>query len=277
MSKIHAEHPYILATEDTHKKAGKRCLKHKIAWDIFFALLLLLLTGREALWASAAEETISEDIVANIASADAETSQPQSEEYSANSLMPEIFEVSLNMIYPHEGVKKDQLRNSLKELLAAGSEKEAAIKIGAVMGSERKKSTAYLGFYCRVALPYVNGGLDERARFLSWFLNGYGGSGVVILSEEGIEKIMATGRKRGEFWRFVEEGNVPSDKLDRIYGSSDAFYIPFTAGEVFILDIIGSDNGKAALWKVLPGGINKKTWSAGTWEREITVRGDKLY
>ncbi len=66
----------------------------------------------------------------------------------------------------------------------------------------------------------------------------------------------------------LKRENVPSDKLDRIHGPSDAFYIPFTAGEVFILDIIGSDNGKAALWKKASGGINKKTWSAGTWERD---------
>ena len=276
MSKMPSRHNCFYATEDMPDRAVKRCLIYKIASAAFFTLLLFL-SWREALWASQAEQTLSADLVAGIASADSEASQSRGQTNIDNFSLPQIFEVSLNMIYPEGSSKIDQLRNSLKELLITGREKEAAIKIGGIMGSERKKSMAYLGYYCRKALPYIEGGLDERARFLSWFLNGYGKSGVVILSEQGIEKIRATGRKRGEFWRFVEDGKVPADKLDRIYGSLDAVYIPFAAGEVFILDIIGSDRGEAALWKVLPGGINKKTWGAGTWEREVTVRGDRLY
>ena len=277
MSKFYDGHPYPSAAGYVREKSGKRCLVHKIAIGVFFVLTVTLAAGTVAYRAAAAEEITSGDITAGAASADTETPQTESEDISADVLLPEIFEVSLNMIYPNESPKKVQLKNSLRDLLAVGSEKEAAKMIGAAMAGERKKSMAYIGYYCRRALPYVNGGLGERAGFLSWFLSGYGKFGVVILSKEGIDKVMATGRRRGEFWRFVEDGKVPSNKLDRIYPSSDAFYIPFAAGEVFILDIIGSDSGEASLWKVLPGGINKKTWSAGTWEREITVRGDKLY
>ena len=276
MYKIPASDSFFYSIDDMPDKAGKRCRKYIAAVNIFFGLLLILMMEGGPLWASQAAETLSGDLVVNIASSDSDASDSEAGAVADNFSMPEVFEISLSMIYPDENAKRDQLRNLLRELLAAGREKEAAIKIGGIMGAERKKSMAYLGFYCRKALPHVDGGMDERARFLSWFLRGYGKSGVVILSEEGIEMIRATGRKRGEFWRFVEEGNVPSDKLDRIYGSSDAIYIPFADREIFILDIIGSDKGEAALWKVFPGGVNKKTWSSGTWEREVTVRGDRL-
>ena len=155
-------------------------------------------------------------------------------------------------------------------------EKDAAKKLGEIIGRERKNSKAYLGFYCRKALPSVAGDLNERAQFLSWFLSGYGKSGVVMVSREGIEKLSASGKRRGELWKFVEEVKVQSEKLERIYQADDAVYIPFSSGEIFILDIVGSDQGEAAVWKILPGGINRKAWAAGHWEREITIRGDRV-
>ena len=51
---------------------------------------------------------------------------------------------------------------------------------------------------------------------------------------------------------------------------------PMSIEAVEILDIVGSDQGEAAVWKILPGGINRKAWAAGHWEREITIRGDRV-
>ena len=181
------------------------------------------------------------------------------------------------MLNSSDTKKKEELLASIKTLLIGEREKEAAVKLGEFFGRERKNSQEYLGLYCRNALPLLEGSLNDRALFLSWFLIGYGKNGVVMISQEGIEKISASGKRRGEFWKNVEEGKVPSNKLDRIYKTSDATYIPFSSGEIFILDIVGSNQGEASMWKILPGGINKKTWLSGEWEREITVRGDKLY
>jgi len=231
----------------------------------FFSLISI---GNSSLWAADSENALSDDIVLS----------SDIEEVSGDLfVIPKIYNVSMNMLNISDNNKKEELLASIKTLLIGGREKEATVKLGEFFGRERKNSKDYLGIYCRNALPLVEGDLNDRARFLSWFLIGYSKNGVVMVSEEGIENISASGKRRGEFWKIVEEGKVPSNKLDRIYKASDVTYIPFSAGEIFILDIIGSNQGEAAVWKILPGGINKKTWGAGEWEREITVRGDKLY
>ncbi len=251
-------------------------LKNRVALIFVFAVAVFFLTGEDDLWASNANNVSCPNTEEKALPAEYfEYSDVTSDE--ARTSMAEIFEVSLNMIYPAESSAKDALRSSLNSLLKEGKEAEAATMIGEEMGSMRTRSMAYIGFYCRRALPYACGDLDERARFLKSFLKGYGKYGVLIISDDSIEEIRATGRKRGKFWETVEDGNVPSNKFERIYPASDAVYIPFSAGEVFIVDIVGSENGEAVFWKVLPDGINKKVWGPGKWEREVTVRGDKLY
>ncbi|NLD06197.1 MAG: hypothetical protein GX672_09990 [Synergistaceae bacterium] len=239
-------------------------------------ILSLLLNGRALLWAEENQIVLSDDTVPTHEASQMVVSLDVQEDSSETFVLPDIYEISINMIYPGEGDKKNELSISIKKLLIEGRGKDAAQKIGEVLGRQRKNSKAYLGFYCKKALPSIAGGLNERAQFLSWFLVGYGKSGLVMVSKEGIEKLSASGRRRGEFWKLVEEGKIPSEKLERIYETDDAVYIPFSSGEIFILDIVGSDQGEAAVWKILPEGINRKTWSAGPWEREITIRGDRV-
>lgn len=243
---------------------------------MLFLMLFLLLNGRAWLWAAENQIVFSNDTVPTHEASQIVVSSDLQEDSSETFVLPDIYEISINMIYPGEGDKKTELTTSIKKLLIEGRGKDAAQKIGEVLGRQRKNSKAYLGFYCKKALPSIMGGLNERAQFLSWFLIGYGKSGLVMVSKEGIEKLSASGRRRGEFWKLVEDGRVPSEKLERIYETDDAVYIPFSSGEVFILDIVGSDQGEAAVWKILPEGINRKTWSAGPWEREITIRGDRV-
>ena len=239
-------------------------------------ILFFLLIGSDRLLAAENENAASGDAVPSFETSVTAVSSDMEEETDMDFMLPEIYEVSISLIYPGEGDKKDQLTASIKNLLIESREKDAAKKLGEIVGRERKNSKAYLGFYCRKALPSVAGDLNERAQFLSWFLSGYGKSGVVMVSREGIEKLSASGKRRGELWKFVEEVKVQSEKLERIYQADDAVYIPFSSGEIFILDIVGSDQGEAAVWKILPGGINRKAWAAGHWEREITIRGDRV-
>lgn len=108
MSKFYDGHPYPSAAGYVREKSGKRCLVHKIAIGVFFVLTVTLAAGTVAYRAAAAEEITSGDITAGAASADTETPQTESEDISADVLLPEIFEVSLNMIYPNESPKKVQ-------------------------------------------------------------------------------------------------------------------------------------------------------------------------
>lgn len=247
----------------------------------FFAYLALALTfflsiQSDRLFAADNENVLSGNEALSLGKSGTAASPDMEAKVGADFMLPEIYEVSINLIYPGEGDKKDQLTSFIKNLLIDSREKDAAQKIGEILGRDRKNSKAYLGFYCRKALPSVMGDLNERIQFLRWFLTGYGRSGVVMVSGEGVKTLSASGRRRGEFWKFVQEGQVPSEKLERIYKADDVVYIPFSSGEIFILDIVGSGQGEAVVWKILPGGVNRKSWPAGPWEREITIRGDRV-
>ena len=239
-------------------------------------ILFFLLIGSDRLLAAENENAASGDAVPSFETSVTAVSSDMEKETDADVMLPEIYEVSISLIYPGEGDKKDQLTASIKNLLVENGEKEAARTLGEMLGLQRKNSKAYLGFYCRKALSTLSGDLNDRAEFLRWFLTGYGKSGVVMVSEEGIKKLSASGRRRGEFWKFVEDGKVPSEKLERIYKADDVVYIPFSYGEIFLLDLVGSEQGEAVVWKILPGGVNRKAWPAGPWEREITIRGDRI-
>ena len=239
-------------------------------------ILFFLLIGSDRLLAAENENAASGDAVPSFETSVTAVSSDMEEETDMDVMLPQIYEVSISLIYPGEGDKKDQLTASIKNLLIQNGEKEAARTLGEILGLQRKNSKAYLGFYCRKALPTLSGDINDRAEFLRWFLTGYGKSGVVMVSEEGIKKLRASGRRRGEFWKFVEDGKVPSEKLERIYKADDVVYIPFSPGEIFLLDIVGSEQGEAVVWKILPGGVNRKAWPAGPWEREITIRGDRV-
>ena len=54
-------------------------------------------------------------------------------------------------------------------------------------------------------------------------------------------------------------------------------FVPLENGEVLKVDLYGSGTAKVRMWKMLQGGMNSKVWEAGIWEREVTVRGDKLF
>lgn len=241
----------------------------------FIPTLFLVLAGGRVLSAEDVETAVFAQASADI-DAPVQLSSDIVDVQNEPFVLPEIYGVSINMLSQNEKEKKDRITAELTELIRQGKEKDAAVKLGGYFGRERKNSQAYLGFYCRKALSGVKGDMNERIRFLSWFLIGYGKNGVAVVSADGVESLSASGRRRGEPWKNVEEGNVPSGKLDRIYRSPEAVYIPFSSGEIFIIDIVGSDNGEVSVWKVLPGSVNKKSWPGGQWEREVTVRGDKL-
>ncbi len=269
----------VFSVKEQNYQEESKSMKAILICISFFFLISI---GNGPLWAEESESLLPDHTVLsfdneNVLSDDTVPSSDKEEVSSDTFVMPQIYSVSINMINSSDDSKKEDLLASIKTLLIGGREKEAAGRLGEFLGLERSNSKEYLGFYCKSALSSVEGDLNDRAEFLSWFLVGYRKNGVVMVSQEGIEKINASGKKRGEFWRNVGEGKVPSHKLERVYTANDVTYIPFSSGEIFILDIVGSAQGEATVWKILPGGMNKKTWISGKWEREITVRGDKLY
>jgi hypothetical protein len=191
--------------------------------------------------------------------------------------LPDIYRVSVMML--NQG-KKDvikELETMISTLLSEGKEYEAASVLGTYFGKAHKNSVQYLGSYCREALPLIKGGLQKEVSFLTGFVNGYGKSGVLVISNDGVEKLRVFGRRLGSQWKTVPDGEFPKNKLERIYNGRKAVFIPFSIGEIFKVDISGASKGVVRIWKILPDGSNIKSWQGGPWEREITVRGDRLY
>lgn len=193
------------------------------------------------------------------------------------SRLPEVYKASISKLNQSEQDKIANIALLIEKFLEDGKEYDASRLIGSALGRERKNSLSYLGWYCTHVLQYLDVGLDETVKFLGGFVSGYGKTGVLILNDEGINTIKVFGRKRGTQWKIVPEGSVPTDKFERIYKGQAAMFIPFSVGEIFTIDVYGAANGTVKMWKIHPGGINVKSWQGGLWEREVTVRGDRVY
>ncbi len=203
--------------------------------------------------------------------------EPIVDSMTSFDLLPDIYKVSINMLDQGGQDKLKGLASGIGTLLSEGKEYDAARMLGTSFGKERKNSISYLGFYCKRALPFIKGGLEAEAKFLSGFLSGYGKSGILMLTNEGIETIRVFGLKLGTQWSVVADGSTPKSKFDRIYKGRNTVFIPFSVGEIFKVHIYGAPSGTAKIWKILPNGTNTKSWKGGAWEREVTIRGDKLY
>jgi hypothetical protein len=189
--------------------------------------------------------------------------------------LPPIYKRSLKML-EQEGYKTDDLESSIIGFLSENRDRDAAKALGEAFGHIKKSSREYVGYFCVEALHYLGRDLDAQARFLSFFLSGYGKRGVLMFTQEGIASFNASGRRRGVMWKSVrDQGSLKED--GRIFKGRYAIFIPFSAGEIFKVDLYGKPGGTVKVWKILPGGVNEKSWPGGQWEREITVRGDKLY
>lgn len=207
--------------------------------------------------AASADEILSRDIIASL---------------------PEIFVVTIDSIFKDNSQRADEVKIAAGKLLGEGRENAALFQLGAAAGSAAGKTpSSYLGNYCRTILPTA-GGLEAQTKFLSGFIKGYAKVGVTVISREGIEKFTAYGsRRRGHPLRTVPEGKVPSDKLEKIYVGAEAIFIPIAKTDVLKIDLFGKEGGSAKIWKILPNGTNSKSWQGGKWEREVTVRGDRIY
>jgi len=252
--------------------------------------MILFIMASDTAFASAekAGTPVSSDYAANSVDVNVSGSitntagSPDKTETSSDStgkpyILPDIYRASMMILGKGENDNIKKLEAEIIKALSDGKEYEAAKILGAHFGKEYKNSGAYLGFYCRKLLPLVRGGLEKEVSFLSGFVKGYGKTGVLVISKEGVDTLRVFGRHLGFQWKTVPEGTSPEDKLERIYSGRKAVFIPFAAGEIFKVYISGAAKGTAKMWKILPSGFNLKSWKGGQWEREVTVRGDKLY
>ena len=203
--------------------------------------------------------------------------QPSADARSADAatvqqLLPEMYSRAIDL-----ASDKEALTARVSALFAEGKKRDAARMIGAELGRERSGSLAFLGSYCAAVLPKT-GTIDEQAEFLAQLLYGYGKAGVLLVTLDGISGARVYDRKTGDQWKKVPAGGVPTDeKTERVFGARGYIAVPFTVGEIFKVDLTGKEGGFTKVCKVMHGGVNSKGWQGGKWDRELTIRGDKLF
>lgn len=205
------------------------------------------------------------------------SSDAVSESRTANrEAMPNVFKAVLNTLAKNNAAKRSELWSKTADMLSSGDARGAAELLGAETASEFGASMAKLGRLCSKVI-FRSEVTKEQTEFLRSFLKGYGKFGVFVISDSGVEKFTASGKTLGDMWTSVDSEASTVAGSARIYKGKNASFIPFSEGEIFKVDMLGKKNGTASVWKILPAGINNKTWEGGHWERELTVRGDIIY
>jgi hypothetical protein len=175
---------------------------------------------------------------------------------------PTLFEATMEIldgILPSAALSAAQ---SAKESIESGDERSAAVLLGKAYGEIWEQSTARssseaIGKYVD-ALLSSGLDIDSVARFVSDFLAGYNGYGVIILSKSGVKTWSAD---------LQRQASITGDKY---------VVIPFDTSNNFILNLEGSGEGDTSLWKSVPQGVNKKIYPAGDWDKQITVNTGRL-
>lgn len=193
------------------------------------------------------------------------------------SQLPRIYQVTIDSLRYTDKAKQYDLEKTVGEYLNAGKISAANAALGAAVGAENKSSLSYLGQFCLSVLPLAGNEPEAQLKFISGFVGGYGKSGLLVMAKDGVSKFRVYGKRRGAPYKAVPVDNTPTDSSERIYSGGRMVFIPLEKGEILKVDIYGSGTAKVKMWKMLQGGMNSKVWEAGLWEREVTVRGDKLF
>lgn len=188
--------------------------------------------------------------------------------------MPAIYGASLALISSPE--KRAEARAESEQYFASGRRDKAASVIARALGSENGFSLFFLGSFCLKTLPAA-GAAEAQAEFLTGFMRGYSKTGVLMFTTASVKTFLAYPIKRGAPWRAVPAGAASAAPDERIYVGSGVVFIPFAYGSKFKLDITAGNGPDVRMWKILPDGVNVKSWPGGKWEREVTVRGDVKY
>ncbi len=165
-----------------------------------------------------------------------------------------------------------QLTHDIHAALGQGQNAQAASLLGTAMRKTQASSSPshVLGKYLET-LAGAGASIDELSPYIQNFLRGYGGYGTLILSRSGVaswKAITPEGTTLAPAPRGLGEAVSPQARL---YVGDRYVVIPFELGKNFTLNITGANKGGTSLWKILPEGVNRKTYPQGDWEKEIAV------
>ena len=185
--------------------------------------------------------------------------------------MPNVYGVSLALIA--DQAQRAAAQAQAQEYYNAGRADKAASVIGSALGAANGYSLFFLGNFCLTALPTA-GNARAQADFLTGLMRGYNKCGVLMFTTAAVKRFTAFPLTMGQPWKTVPAGAQKAVDGERVYAGNGAVFIPFKYGEKFKLDIVSKAGADVRMWKILPDGANTKSWPGGTWEKEITVRGD---
>ena len=259
---------------------GEHILKRSIAAFILTVILFIpanLFASEDIRTDSVSDnQTISQDTYkTEPVSAESADQAPVSPDY--RSALPAMYKTALDTLKNTDAGKIATLEKNLHDLIASGKDSAAAAAAGAAVGAEQKASVQYLGTFCSSVLPSSGEDFDSRLKFLTGFVKGYGKGGLLVFKKEGLTKFRVYGKRRGTPYKSVQQESSAADKLERIYSYGMEVYVPMHKGELLKVDLIASGTSDVKMWKALSGGMNSKVWKSGKWEREVTVRGDKVF
>jgi hypothetical protein len=204
--------------------------------------------------------------------------EPLSEEAHerAEPELPAPFKVSIEVLKSISESKAEEVRYAVLPMLQSGRRNGAAEVVGAAFSELKKGSYHFIG---RLALKLSAAGLsrEEISGFMIGFVAGYKSGGILFISREGVESFDVYGLKRGEKWSPASKDGANSSDFDRVFELPCCWAVVFPTDEIFKVDLFGAEGGEAAMNKITPKGYNRKSWDGGAWEREITVRGDRIY
>ena len=191
---------------------------------------------------------------------------------------PPLFSGPLEVLASLQHAELGALTNNVEQALAEKNDEKAASLLGKALREHFSSAPRHaLG---RFSDALISTASDKKGaiRFLQAFASGYGTEGLLVFNHEGLSTQKAgTQPNQLNFTSAPKELRVPSDpKTARVFKGTHFSIIPFSEGERFYLRIKSNTKAPVSLWKIMPQGINSKEYPAKTWEKEITVHGDRL-
>lgn len=170
-----------------------------------------------------------------------------------------------------------RLAQDVLSALKEGREDRAALQLGTAVRKIDISSPAHiLGRYVEALLESQPEDAERFSSYIQNFLKGFGGHGVLIVSRGGVASLSAVLPDKTALSSAPKKlaANVPP--AARLHLGDRYVVIPFQTGKNFTVNLIGSNKGAASLWKIIPEGVNRKSYPRGDWEKEITVYGGQL-
>ncbi|MDR3331769.1 MAG: hypothetical protein LBT08_03995 [Synergistaceae bacterium] len=181
--------------------------------------------------------------------------------------MPDMMRSTFEIMTSLDAYRAGNAEKAARSALAAGDLPSAISQLGSGMrGMAAPTPVQTLGRYVH-AIASSGQKIDDAADFIRYFLSGYGTYGTLLFTKPGVKS-----------WSAVSSSGNPYTKAPkgRVYEDDSYVVIPFELEDNFTLSLQGSGSDGVSLWKIIPAGVNRKSYEKGDWDKEISVYGNTV-